>query len=99
MIVEKMYSSVAELIFRNVSAQLHPKDASSPSTRRWVGIGCGVVSEETEVRARARDFIDELIRDELTRCWHVCVAGEVGRLAMKEPQGLRVTATAGGRGR
>ncbi len=54
---------------------------------------------ETEVRARAREFIEELIRGELELRWHGRVTDEARWPAMKEEPALRATATAAARGR
>jgi hypothetical protein len=52
---------------------------------------------ETEVRARARQFIEELIRG--IPHWHGRIMGEARWPAMKQEPKLRATATAAGRGR
>ena len=50
---------------------------------------------ETEVRARARQFIEELLREELD----ATLANEARWPAMKQESALRATATAAARGR
>ena len=54
---------------------------------------------ETEVRARAREFIEELIRGELDAVLARPRYGEARWPAMKQVRALRATATAAGRGR
>jgi len=54
---------------------------------------------ETEVRARAREFIEEMIRGELDTVLAGRVIVEAKWPAMKEEQALRATATGAGRGR
>ena len=53
---------------------------------------------ESEVRARAREFIEEMIRGELDTCLPARVTGETRLLAMKKVRSLPVTATAVVRG-
>ncbi len=53
---------------------------------------------ETEVRARAREFIEELIRGELDTVLAARVTVEARWPAMKEEQALRATATEAGHG-
>ena len=54
---------------------------------------------ETEVRARAREFIEELIRGELDAVLARSLYSRSQMPAMKEEQALRATATGAGRGR
>jgi hypothetical protein len=54
---------------------------------------------ETAVRARAREFIEELIRGELDASWRAGVTNEARRPAMKEVRTLLVTDTGAGHGR
>jgi hypothetical protein len=55
---------------------------------------------ETEVRVRAREFIEELLRDELDILrWRGRVTDEARWPAMKQEPALRATATAAARGR
>jgi len=54
---------------------------------------------ETEVRARARWFIEELIRNELDDVLARPATNEASRPAMKQEPALRAIATAAGCGR
>ena len=75
-------------------------DSSQPASEKAVDLFDNWFDPlETEVRARAREFIEELIRGELDTVLARPRYGRARLLAMKKVRSLPATATGAGRGR
>jgi hypothetical protein len=72
-------------------------DSAQPAAEKAVDLfGDWFDPIETEVRARARELIEELIGASSMRFWPARVTNEARRSAMKEERTLRATATGAG---